>query len=550
MTKLKVLDCTLRDGGYYNQWDFTADIVSKYLNGLHAARIDAIEIGYRNLPKEGFLGPFAYCTDEFLETLNLPSDLIVAVMINAKDILSHPGGCEAALDYLFKYAAHSPVQMVRVAVLPEMFTQALPVFKKLKTLGYQTSANLMQISSLADELLVQILQAAEESRAVDVLYFADSLGNLNPEQVERLVNLTKVHWKGALGMHTHDNLGKALDNSLKAIDCGADWIDSTVLGMGRGAGNVCTELLLLELKRKKIGCYYPDAVFPLVMEDFKILKKRFEWGSNLLYYLSASLGIHPTYIQEMLNAPRYQTEQILEALESLKKSGAASFKGGQLRKAIHDGHSPSEGSWSARGWAKDRDLLVIGSGPKLANYSKDLQRFIELTRPIVISLNINPYIPADHIDAYAVCHKARLLMEADQYEFLGKPVIIPMQTVPENLKQKFSKIKIYDYGMSTVESSFESEEKKCVIPAMLVAAYVLALGIAAAPNRILLAGFDGYGAQDLRQLEMESILEHYKKIPNAPNLVAITPTTYAVSQNSLYSPLLMGRSIIHTEGEK
>jgi 4-hydroxy 2-oxovalerate aldolase len=115
-SKIKILDCTLRDGGYYNNWDFRDEVVRRYLQSVAAASIDAVEIGFRSLPQDSFLGPYAYATDEFLKSLDLPKGPIYAVMINGKDYVDYQGGAVAGIDRQFKKADQSPVQLVRIAM--------------------------------------------------------------------------------------------------------------------------------------------------------------------------------------------------------------------------------------------------------------------------------------------------------------------------------------------------------------------------------------------------------------------------------------------------
>ncbi|MSR76818.1 MAG: aldolase [Candidatus Omnitrophica bacterium] len=533
---LRILDCTLRDGGYYNQWDFPADLVSRYLQAVHTAGIRTVELGFRSLPQEGFLGPFAYTTDYFISTLDVPEDLKLGVMINAKEFLQYPGGIEQAVDLVFQPAVNSRVELVRIAVNPNQLTECAALMSALKKLGYAIGLNLMHISHIPPHQLREYSGWIKNQNMIDVFYIADSLGSLDPKQTREIIQTIQKNWDGPVGIHTHDNMGNALENSLTAIETGAAWIDGTILGMGRGAGNACTELLILELTSRGIQTFYPDALFSLVIDDFEKMKKRYGWGNNLLYYLSGKYGIHPTYIQEILSKPDYQPEKILAALESLKNSGATSFKDKDLEKALNNLHQPLKGSWSASGWAQNRDLLILGSGPQLERYKEDVVRLIKENDPVVVSLNINPYIAPEHITAYATCHKTRLLMDSDKYQSLNRPIIAPMNAVPEIVKHKFKNLKVFDYGMGTSENTFLAEENDCVIPLMLVAAYVFALGISSGASRILLAGFDGYDYQDPRHKEMEHILNLYKKIPLAPSIISVTPTTYSVTQSSIYSP--------------
>lgn len=538
-TQIKVLDCTLRDGGYYNQWDFPSALVSPYLQAMSTARVNMIEIGFRLPPQNSFVGAFAYSTDEFLKSLPLPKNVDIAVMVDAKDMLQYPTGPRMAISTLFAEAKESPVKMVRVAVHSSLAMECAEILKQLKDLGYYTALNLMQVSGETDERLREIARSISQWQTVDVLYFADSLGNLTPDRVSEIVDSLRSEWKGSMGIHTHDNMGQALNNSLKAIECGVEWIDGTVLGMGRGAGNMRIEHLLLELKNHQIGDYYPDAVYPIVIDDFEELKKQYGWGPNLLYYLSGSYGIHPTYVQEMLKNARHRTHHIISALDFLRDSGdAKAYRREKFLEAIRNLRGAYEGSWSAKGWVQDKTVIILGSGPKLKHYTDALVRFIDKTKPVVISSNINRVIPADRISAYAACHKSRLLMDVEQYRSLNKPIIAPMRAIPDVVRSKFEGIQVLDYGMLIEENSFSISPTGCTIPESLAAAYSIAFCTVGGAKRILLAGFDGFGTQDFRQHEMERVFRLYSELETAVPIQAITPTSYAIERSSIYSPAL------------
>ena len=117
----------------------------------------------------------------------------------------------------------------------------------LKNLGYKVCLNIMQISSMDSKAIAIASKNIFSWKCIDVLYFADSFGNLEPESIESIISVMSSQWKGDLGIHTHDNLGLALSNTLRALDEGVTWLDSTVTGMGRGPGNARTEELAIEL---------------------------------------------------------------------------------------------------------------------------------------------------------------------------------------------------------------------------------------------------------------------------------------------------------------
>ena len=141
---IKILDCTLRDGGYYNNWDFGLDLVITYLEAMAKAPVDVVEIGFRSPPKRSFMGPFVYSLDYYLETLPLPEHVQIGVMINANDYLDAPDKPEVLIDKLFLPEERSPVGLVRIAVSFDKATGVRPLAGELKALGYVVGLNMMQ----------------------------------------------------------------------------------------------------------------------------------------------------------------------------------------------------------------------------------------------------------------------------------------------------------------------------------------------------------------------------------------------------------------------
>ena len=294
---IKLLDCTLRDGGYYNSWDFSVALIEDYLLAMKAAQIDIVELGFRFLKNKGFKGPCAYTTDDFLRSLDIPSGLSIGVMVNGSDLCTDLG-CIAALERLFPAPAFaSPVDLVRIACHFQDLPMALPAAGWLAERGYRVGFNLMQIADRTHEEVVKLTRLARDW-PVEVLYFADSMGSMSGDDVAKIVGWLREGWDGPLGIHTHDNMGLALSNTLRAQAEGVSWLDSTVTGMGRGPGNARTEELVIEAET--IWDRRPNLVLllALIRRYFGPMKIKHGWGTNPFYYLAGKYGIHPTYIQE------------------------------------------------------------------------------------------------------------------------------------------------------------------------------------------------------------------------------------------------------------
>ena len=532
--KVQVLDCTLRDGGYYVNWDFDPDLVRKYLASLSTAKVDLIEIGFRYLPGNKFQGAFAYSTDEYLTALNLPKGIPVAVMINASEIISYRDGEAKAISYLFGNKKNSPVDIVRIAVKITNITSCEGIANRLSDLGYRVFVNLMQISSVQPDEIVSLANIVVSWGCVEVLYFADSFGNLEPASIKGIVQSIQQSWKNPIGIHGHDNKGLALSNSLAAIDCGVKYVDCTLNGMGRGAGNTKTEYLLVELAKKYSQRYFPDAVFPLVLQEFRALQREHEWGANIYYYLSALYGIHPAYIQEMLSDERYGTDQILSSINFLKKGKVPFFSFENMIRAAAGIDGDENGSWSAAKFFEGRTVLVIGAGPSTKKYHDAIDQYINKHHPFVLCLNVNDAISNKIVDAYVACHEIRILIESGKYGLLGKPIIIPLSRVPSTIKGVLRDIKILDYGLRVSDDDFSIQDRGCVLPKPLALSYAIAVANAGGAKQIAMVGIDGYDESDKRQKELVALLERHQQYPSSIPMVALTPTTYPVEIRSIF----------------
>ena len=290
---LIALDCTMRDGGYYTNFEFDLSLVNTYLEVMELAKIDAVEVGFRSPSKEK-ADTFANVTDEFIEeVLYIPNIRYFGVMINAKSF------DRKLITQMFRESYQSPINLVRVAVHFIQLDQAEELLKELKDLGYTTTINLMQAADKSYDEIRSAAETVRSWRAVDVLYLADSLGGMNHDTVNYAFQAIREGWNGLVGFHGHNNKGQSLSNTLEAIDIGVDWVDGTMMGMGRGAGNTETEYLLNELNKRNFE-FENQYVEELAMVHFYEMKTKYKWGPSLPYYLAAEYSIHPTYVQIML----------------------------------------------------------------------------------------------------------------------------------------------------------------------------------------------------------------------------------------------------------
>lgn len=529
---IKLLDCTLRDGGYYNDWNFPTHIVKKYLSAMDAVGVDIVELGLRSLQNNSFKGANAYTTDQYISSLNVPKSLKVAVMINGAEICG-VDSMSKVLEKLFPLnAGESPVDIVRIACHVHEFEEALESVQWFKKNGYTVGFNLMQV---ADRSLDEISALAAKAAAfsVDALYFADSMGSMDPEQTADIIKALKVSWKGELGIHTHDNMGLALSNTMKAVSEGVTWLDSTVTGMGRGPGNARTEELAIELAQLGNRDVNLVPLMGVINEYFQPLKNECGWGSNPYYFLSGKYGIHPSYVQIMAGDKRYTEEDILTAIEQLKVQGGKKFSIETLESTRDFYKEDTTGQWSPVSALAEREVLLLGTGPGVGEHKEVISQFIKKKSPIVIALNTESSIPQNLVDFRVACHPLRLLADCDTHRQLPQPLITPASMLTSGTLEKLKDKKLLDYGLK-VSSCFEFDETSCKTPSSLVICYALALISSGKAQKVYMAGFDGYEQGDVRNTEMNNLLNLYQKMEGAIELISITPSCYEIKNKSVY----------------
>jgi 4-hydroxy 2-oxovalerate aldolase len=286
--EIKVLDCTIRDGGLMNNHQFPDEVVKAVYETCVAAGIDYMEIGYkasRKGLKVGDYGAWKYCREEDIRRIvgDNPTSLKLSVMADAEK-------CDYKEDIPPK--KDSVVDMVRVATYINQIPTALDMVKDAHDKGYETTLNLMAVSTVPDRELAEGLELMAQSEA-RAIYVVDSFGSLYSEQVNYLVRKYLSHCKPAgkeVGVHMHNNLQLAFANTIEGIIQGANFLDATMAGLGRGAGNCPMELLLAFLHNPK---YDLRPVLGCVQNHIEPLRAKLLWGFDLPYLLTGYLNQHP-----------------------------------------------------------------------------------------------------------------------------------------------------------------------------------------------------------------------------------------------------------------
>ncbi len=283
--EIKVIDCTVRDGGLMNKWQFTDAFVRDVYRALTTAGIDYMEIGYLSSEKafsRDEVGPWRFCAEEDLQRIIGDSEKKIKFSAMA-DI--------GRIDYDdIRPKSESSLDMIRVACYVHQVDAAIDLAHHCMDKGYETTINLMAVSTVGPRDLDEALGDLSKSK-VPVIYLVDSFGAFYSEDIEVLARKYMESLPGkTIGIHTHNNQQLAFANTISSIICGINYLDATLYGVGRGAGNCPLELLISFLKNPKFK------VRPLinVIENHILpLTQKIDWGYYIPYMVTGVMNQHP-----------------------------------------------------------------------------------------------------------------------------------------------------------------------------------------------------------------------------------------------------------------
>jgi 4-hydroxy 2-oxovalerate aldolase len=323
-----IVDVSLRDGGYRNDWTFGVDEIHAIVRNLDSSGVDVIEVGYLN--DDPRLPPAARCPVDLLESLRRESrsaGLAAMLRLNVPNATSILKAHSGTLD------------MARIPSDLDHLDAALALAKVALDCGIIVSINIVSISAYEEtEILRTIERIADESEAI-CLYLADSRGAIRPDELSSLICGVRARWRGPLGFHGHDNIRRALDNSLTAIRGGCLLVDGSVNGVGLGGGNTpLDELMTAVLGRR------PTSSGEILRELAVFPALHLTCPNSYIYYLAGAKNLEQEWVPIL--AERYGDE-LVGYLEAIPRRRYAS---------IEDVHSPAPSAGRSR-WSDDGALV-------------------------------------------------------------------------------------------------------------------------------------------------------------------------------------------------
>jgi 4-hydroxy 2-oxovalerate aldolase len=293
---IKVMDCTVRDGGLMNKWQFSDDFVRAVYKGSVEAGIDYMEIGYKSSESafsRNEMGPWKFCDEKDLRRVigDNKTNLKISAMADIGRISPDD----------IPPASESLIDMMRVACYVHQVDKAVWLAEHCMDKGYEVTINLMAVSKVNEPELDQALEDLAKSK-VPAIYVVDSFGSLYSESIEYLVKKYKTALQGKeIGIHAHNNMQLAMSNTITSIINGATLLDATLLGMGRGAGNCPIEILIAFLKNPK---YRLLPLLDVIQNHVKPWQEKIDWGYHIPYLITGALNEHPRSAMQWMDSER------------------------------------------------------------------------------------------------------------------------------------------------------------------------------------------------------------------------------------------------------
>ncbi|WP_194778232.1 aldolase catalytic domain-containing protein [Pararhodonellum marinum] len=508
---MKLLDCTLRDGGYYTQWDFDRPLTHAYLESINSLPVDYVEIGYRSKERKGYFGEYYYLPKNTLDHASSISKKKLAIMIDEKQV------SERDIDQLISPCI-GKISLIRIAVAPKNIQRAILLAAKIKDLGFEVGVNVMYMSTWKSQKgFFETLPEIKDG--VDCFYMVDSHGGIFPDDIKEITDRIRSKVSVPLGFHGHNNLELALVNTLTALACGVEMVDSSIMGMGRGAGNLKTELLLsvLSAQGKRKFDFNPLSA---VVDEFSKLQQIHGWGTNLPYMVSGANSIPQKIVMEWISKRYYSYDNIIQKLQKEDKG----LQQKQHFKTFEPGFSTKQ-------------VLVVGGGVSISKHTKAINAFLKLNPNVLVihtsSRNASFFIGIENQQLFCLGGNEGQRMERVLSGKIPKNAmaILPPSPreiniyIPDPILERTFELKTFTFSEVFQKS---------------MTAVALEIGNVLQAEQLWVVGYDGYhsGDSSKNQLELFNENEHLfgQYLASGKKLDALTPTEYrSLDQKSVYS---------------
>lgn len=481
MKEIRLLDCTLRDGGYVNDWEFGHSVITGTYKRLDEAGVDYIEVGFlddrRAFDINRTIQPNTDCFNKVFDGVEKKHAVPVAMIDFGTCDISNIGDCNSTF-----------IDGIRVIFKKEKIEQALPFCKAIKEKGYKLFIQAISITAYSDFEMLEYVQKINEIKPY-AFSIVDTYGLLDNRTLTNYFNLMNNNLDSEIkiGYHAHNNFQLAFSNSIKFLALETQRtivVDSTVYGMGKSAGNTPSELVAMHMNERYGKNYDINQFLEIFDTDLISVYKEHYWGYKYNFYISAMQSCHPNYVQYLLDKKTLSVTSINEILSKIPEELKLLYNKDWIEKAyleyqyhaIDDGVSIKKLTSSL----KDRNVILLGPGSSLKNEESKIKDFIIKNNCVVISVNFEPDIYT--CDYVFVSNSKRYGKLAD---IVNKNSLAKLITT-SNISL-FGRVSDFVLNYKTLIDYNKSNNDNALL---LAIAMLIRTGI----QNVTLAGFDGFKA--------------------------------------------------------
>jgi len=474
MNKIQILDCTLRDGGYINDFQFGKNAIEKIIHQLTEANVDIIECG--------FLEDCEY--DVSKSIFNHVEEIKPFIPQNRKNSMYVAMACygEYSLNKLSDYDGTS-IDGIRVTFHYNEVDEALTYCKQIQDKGYKLFVQPVGTTSYSDEQLILLIKKVNELQPYS-FYLVDTLGLMTQEDIMRMFYLIdhNLDKNINMGFHSHNNLQLSFSNCQVFVRLKTERmisLDSSVYGMGRGAGNLNTELIANYINENTSKKYVIEPLLEIVDEFIAHIRAKYEWGYSVPYYLAAINGCHPNYASYLSNKQTLPVKSISTILRMIEHEKRSLFNKQLIEQKYKEYQEREINDTSVINELKqvvvNRNILLMAPGHSLVSHQQKITDCITTENCIVISVSFVPdFIETDYV----------FLSNNKRYNTTFNPQKKEIRLIhTSNIQTADDTAFLVNY------SSLLNEEDIIMDNSSLMALNLLAK---LKPNKVYLAGLDGY----------------------------------------------------------
>ena len=486
MKEIKILDCTLRDGGYVNNWNFGYSTINGIIGNRSEGGIDTSECGVLSATKETDADKSVYRTLAELNERFAGVNSRLACMVNYG---------ESAIDDLPVCRKEDKVHTLRVAFHRKDLQAALAYCAEVKKKGYEVFVQPMVTQAYSTEELDYLLAKTNEMGAAAV-YVVDSFGTMRQEDAVYLFECydSRLDKDVQIGFHSHNNLQLSFSCAQELIKLDTERVlvmDSSVFGMGRGAGNLCTELLTMHLNEKCGTSYNLIPILEIIDNWLSPIFNASPWGYSVPYYIAAINNCHPNYATWLVNKATLGVKAINEIISQLPEENKKNYKPKVIEELYENYQSHAEEDTSSikglKEYIADRVVLLLAPGRMLKERLEDVQKFILKHNVCVIAVNFDPE---------EVCADMLFVSNMKRFSSL-QGLTTKKQVVTSNIQGGEKAQWRVDYA-SLTDNHYEEIDNA----GMMVLRLMKRLGV----KHVALAGFDGYSTNQQQNYVSEKMI--------------------------------------------